>query len=62
MAKGIGLLKEWFQDNRMLKHYDLTPGKRAVAVLRGAIEHDRKQAIEKWRELRIGPVVSPPGP
>ncbi len=52
MADRIGLKRSWFQDSRTLKHYDLTPGKRSKAVVLGAVEHTRHEAIEKWRELR----------
>lgn len=48
----VGLRRAWFQDSKTLQHYDLTPGRRAIAVRLGAIEHDRRQSIEKWRELR----------
>lgn len=51
-AASIGLRRSWFQDSPTLKHYDLTAGKRILAVRSGAIEHDLHQAIEKWRELR----------
>lgn len=53
MAKKIGLRREWFQNHPYLKHYDLTPSKRAMAVRFGAIEHNtRREVVEKWRELR----------
>lgn len=52
MARKVGMRLEWFQNSPTLKHYDLTPSKRAAAVAAGAIEHDRRQAITKWRELR----------
>ena len=54
-AKRIGLRYEWFQNNRTLQHYDLTVGRREAAIKLGAIQHDRRQAIEKWRELRRKP-------
>jgi hypothetical protein len=36
-ATRLGLKREWFQDKR-LPHYDLTKGKRALAVRLGAVE------------------------
>jgi hypothetical protein len=40
MAERIGLKREWFQPHPRVQfaHYDLTPGKRAKAVLWGAME------------------------
>ena len=39
-AERIGLKRAWFQDHvqRYLKHYDLTPSKRRLAIQHGAIE------------------------
>ena len=45
LAQHIGLLREWFQRN----HYDLTPGKRKLAVRLGAVEVTRKQAVKIWQ-------------
>ncbi len=52
MAARIGLRRAWFQDDPGLQHYDLTANKRSAAVERGAIEQDRRAAVEKWAELR----------
>lgn len=52
LAKKIGLRREWFQNHTMLPHYDLTEGKRLQALRAGAVAHDRKQAVAKWKELR----------
>lgn len=52
MAQEIGLRREWFQDKQQLQHYDLTMGKRAQAVGRGAVQQNRMEAVAKWRELR----------
>jgi glycine/D-amino acid oxidase-like deaminating enzyme len=51
LARRVGLKRAWFQDGT-LQHYDLTPGRRAAAVAAGAVEHTRREAVEKWRELR----------
>lgn len=37
-AEKIGLKKNWFQDHRLLSHYDLTPGRRRKAIEAGAKE------------------------
>lgn len=52
MALYIGLRRTWFQNKPTLAHYDLTPWMRIKAVQNGAIEHDRHQAVAKWKELR----------
>ncbi len=51
-AGRLGLLRRWFQD-KSLPHYDLTAGKRMLALYMGAIELDRRQAVEKWRAMRL---------
>lgn len=51
-ARMIGLKSQWFQDNPHLKHYDLTAGKRALAVANGAIQHSKSDAVSKWKELK----------
>jgi hypothetical protein len=40
-ARGLGLRRDWFQDDPRLPHYDLNPRRREAAVQRGAIEVDR---------------------
>lgn len=53
MADLIGLKRSWFQDGPTLKHYDLVPSKRELAILYGAIEHKtRRDAVNKWIEIR----------
>lgn len=52
MALCIGLKRSWFQNSPTLKHYDLTPSKRALAVSSGAVEHNRYQAVAMWKKLR----------
>lgn len=51
-ASKIGLRRDWFHDSSTLKHYDLTDGRRRIAVAKGVIELDRAAAVDKWRELR----------
>jgi hypothetical protein len=52
MAARIGLKRGWFQP-RSFPHYDLgTAGKRAGAVLCGAIECDRRVFVDHMRRIR----------
>ena len=37
-AERLGLRRGWFQDHRLVPHYDLTPEKRVLAVQLGAKE------------------------
>lgn len=66
MARNIGLKREWFQEPKRLAdlpHYDLTPPRRTVAVVLGAVELDRYGAVEnplslraffaRWKENRL---------
>jgi hypothetical protein len=49
MAKKIGLRKAWFQEHPSLPHYDLTPAKRAKAIVAGAIAQTGQQLFEFMR-------------
>ena len=49
-ARALGLRRSWFQDKRT-PHYDLTAGKRALAVSRGAVELTFAEAVAKWRTV-----------
>lgn len=52
-ARRIGLRRSWFQTSRGgLPHYDLNPGRRAVALRHGATELERAQAVAKWKEIK----------
>ena len=51
-AKRVGMRREWFQNDSRLPHYDLTAKRRAVAVRLGAVEIDRRQFVNKMRELQ----------
>jgi len=48
-ARGLGLRRSYFQDKPGFPHYDLTPVKRNMAILRGA---ERKELITYLREKR----------
>lgn len=52
LAAGIGMRRSWFQAKASTPHYDLTPTRRAAAIAAGAIEVDRRCAVELWRNLR----------
>ena len=46
MADRIKLRRSWFQDGQV-QHYDLTPSKRTLAVINGAVEVDRRTLHRK---------------
>lgn len=48
-AARIGMRRSWFQGN----HYDLTPGRRYAAVVAGAKEVDRAEAVAIWRAQAV---------
>lgn len=48
-AAGLGLRKSYFQDKPGFPHYDLTPVKRNMAILKGA---EIKQVLTFLREKR----------
>lgn len=54
-ALSLGLRRMWFQDQGDLPHYDLTHGKRDLAIGLGAVGVSRKTTVEWirwWRETR----------
>lgn len=54
-AKRIGLRPEWIQKPGTLKvHFDLTPGRRAMAIKKGAIPLDMHEFYEKWTRNETG--------
>lgn len=47
-AKRIGMKRSWFQEHRLMPHYDLTPARRAMAIRAGAVfVSAREQAIAR---------------
>lgn len=49
----LNLKRSWFQYDSRIPHYDLTSGKRAMAVRQGAVELNRTEMavlIRKWRQ------------
>lgn len=49
-AEKLGLKREWYQDHPLVKHYDLTVKKRALALQLGAIE----MSFREQKQLGIG--------
>ncbi len=48
-AAAIGLRRAWFQAHARLSHYDLTAGKRVLAVAAGATSHTTKEMVDFMR-------------
>jgi hypothetical protein len=55
IAKAIGLRRAWFQGRASTPRYVLTPGKRAQAIIAGAVPVGRSEAVRIWRKLRARP-------
>jgi hypothetical protein len=51
-AARLGMKRAWFQDDRRLPHYDLTPARRQEAVRLGAMEMTRRETGEFMRVLQ----------
>ncbi|AHY25349.1 hypothetical protein PS2_103 [Serratia phage PS2] len=49
-AESIGMKRSWFQ-NKRVPHYDLREVRRNDAVLKGAKELTRKEAVAIWKKL-----------
>jgi hypothetical protein len=52
MASAIGMKFAWFQNKAGFPHYDLVSARRRQAVLRGAIETDRRHMVNHARAKR----------
>jgi len=52
LAVAIGMKRAWFQDDSVLPHYDLNPKRRAIAVVSGAVECDKRKTVEVMRANR----------
>ncbi len=50
-AGRLGMHRSWFQD-KDLPHYDLTEGRRLLAVMLGAVQLGRRESVNKWRALQ----------
>lgn len=51
-AARIGMRRSWFQEHRICPHYDLTPGRREVAVRLGAVEETCLEGARRRRAAR----------
>lgn len=51
-AAKIGLRERWFQKHSRLPHYDLTRGKRVLAVRHGAREISRKVLVSMMMQRK----------
>ncbi len=47
-AESFGLMRSWFQDTKH-PHYDLTSGKRRMAIEHGAIEITTREYLKKLK-------------
>lgn len=54
MADKIGIQRKWFQNKGLHPHYDISKGKRALALLNGVIFLETKEFRIKLREIRTG--------
>lgn len=55
LARKIGLKKSWFQNHRLMPHYDLTTSRRVAAILAGAIEKDWRHMVAMSKQKRAAP-------
>jgi Protein of unknown function (DUF4031) len=54
-AARIGMKRSWFQEHRLMPHYDLTPQRRARALAAGAVfVSAREQAIARRAKRKEG--------
>ena len=51
-AEHLGLKRSWFQNHKILPHYDIVPTKRTLALKRGAVELSAKEFLEIMRKRR----------
>jgi hypothetical protein len=51
-AAAMGLKRAWFQDHALVAHYDLTPFMRGLAIRRGAVPVEAREAVRIWTETR----------
>ncbi len=55
-ALRIGLRRSWFQEHRLMPHYDLTEPRREAALRIGAVfVSGREQAITRRAARKVGP-------
>lgn len=51
-AARLGLKRQWFQHNSSCPHYDLTAGRRAMAVQLGVTELADKEFVAAMKRIR----------
>lgn len=54
MAIKIGHKREWFQNDKRLPHYDVTPSRRNLAIKHGAVEKSLYDYFKEQRRLVNG--------
>jgi hypothetical protein len=52
MAIKIGVSLHWFQSQASVPHFDIAKGKRALAIVHGAVELERRPFVDKFKEIR----------
>lgn len=50
-AARLGLKREWFQEHRIVPHYDLTPKRRVAALALGAVHVPMRHQIKLRRAV-----------
>lgn len=62
-AARIGLKRAWFQAKSSGPHYDLTKGRREVAIRLGAVEHTDRQMVDhmtRWTDESVAAIKAAP--
>ena len=54
-ASRLGLRKEWFQNHKLIPHYDITEKKRLIAIRQGAIALTTEERIAEVKK-RLGEI------
>lgn len=49
LAAAIGLRLAWVQDHTWLRHYDLTPSKRVLALANGAVDDSKLERLMQMK-------------
>lgn len=62
MAARVGMKKEWFQDHRVLPHYDLVTTKRALAIKLGAVEANLAWPFKEESMIYVVTTIQKPTP
>ena len=52
MANRLGLKRSYYQEHGLLKHYDVIPTKRALAIQHGAVEGHVKNYLRELIRIR----------